>query len=412
MAAKVNELQEALTILEKDKGIRKEYILDALETALMHSYRKNYKDDSENVEIKINDLNGDVRVISKKTVVDGFDPDLQEGVQIALEDAQKIKSGAQIGDEIEVEIAPKNFGRIAAQTAKQIILQKLREAEREQILAEFQIKANDVIPAVVERFERVEFRNPERQPQPGEKPKFNVILDIGKAEAVMPPREQVAGESYKPHDRLSVYVVDVKSTPRGPYILVSRSQPDLVKRLFEREVPEIKDGVVEIKSIAREPGVRSKIAVWSNDKNVDPVGSCVGNRGIRVNAVVDSLGEKVDIIKYSENPLEFITAAISPATVLSARIDEQALAKDEKKAQIIVEDNQLSLAIGKEGLNARLAARLTGWKIDIKSSKDVPPEPEAPLEEQLSAEEILVEETVPETEDAVLETEAGDDDAS
>lgn len=399
MAAKVNELQEALTILEKDKGIRKEYILDALETALMHSYRKNYKDDSENVEIKINDLNGDVRVISKKTVVDGFDPDLQEGVQIALEDAQKIKSAAQIGDEIEVELAPKNFGRIAAQTAKQIILQKLREAEREQILAEFQIKANDVIPAVVQRFERVEFRNPERQPQPGDKPKFNVILDIGKAEAVMPPREQVQHESYKPHDRIAVYVVDVKSTPRGPYILVSRSQPDLVKRLFEREVPEIKDGVVEIKSIAREPGVRSKIAVWSNDENVDPVGSCVGNRGIRVNAVVDSLGEKVDIIKYSENPLEFITAAISPATVLSARIDEEALAKDEKKAQIIVEESQLSLAIGKEGLNARLAARLTGWKIDIKSSKDVPLNQELPPEESIP-------------EDVVSETEAGDSDAS
>ncbi|MCI9625821.1 MAG: transcription termination/antitermination protein NusA [Clostridia bacterium] len=401
MAAKVNELQEALTILEKDKGIRKEYILDALETALMHSYRKNYKDDSENVEIKINDLNGDVRVISKKTVVDGFDPDLQEGVQIALEDAQKIKSAAQIGDEIEVELAPKNFGRIAAQTAKQIILQKLREAEREQILAEFQIKANDVIPAVVQRFERVEFRNPERQPQSGDKPKFNVILDIGKAEAVMPPREQVQHESYKPHDRIAVYVVDVKSTPRGPYILVSRSQPDLVKRLFEREVPEIKDGVVEIKSIAREAGVRSKIAVWSNDENVDPVGSCVGNRGIRVNAVVDSLGEKVDIIKYSENPLEFITAAISPATVLSARIDEGALAKDEKKAQIIVEESQLSLAIGKEGLNARLAARLTGWKIDIKSSKDVP------LNQDLQAEEPM-----PEAEDIAYETEAGDDDAS
>lgn len=400
MAAKVNELQEALAILEKDKGIRKEYILDALETALMHSYRKNYKDDSENVEIKINDLNGDVRVISKKTVVDGFDPDLQEGVQIALEDALKIKSAAKIGDEIEVELAPKNFGRIAAQTAKQIILQKLREAEREQILAEFQIKANDVIPAVVQRFERVEFRNPERQPQPGDKPKFNVILDIGKAEAVMPPREQVQSESYKPQDRISVYVVDVKSTPRGPYILVSRSQPDLVKRLFEREVPEIKDGVVEIKSIAREPGVRSKIAVWSNDENVDPVGSCVGNRGTRVNAVVDSLGEKVDIIKYSENPLEFITAAISPATVLSAHIDEEALAKDEKKAQIIVEDSQLSLAIGKEGLNARLAARLTGWKIDIKSSKDVPFAQETPTEDAL-----------PEMEDVSVE-EAGDGDAS
>lgn len=407
MAAKVNELQEALAILEKDKGIRKEYILDALETALMHSYRKNYKDDSENVEIKINDLNGDVRVISKKTVVDGFDPDLQEGVQIALEDALKIKSAAKIGDEIEVELAPKNFGRIAAQTAKQIILQKLREAEREQILAEFQIKANDVIPAVVQRFERVEFRNPERQPQPGDKPKFNVILDIGKAEAVMPPREQVQSENYKPHDRISVYVVDVKSTPRGPYILVSRSQPDLVKRLFEREVPEIKDGVVEIKSIAREPGVRSKIAVWSNDENVDPVGSCVGNRGTRVNAVVDSLGEKVDIIKYSENPLEFITAAISPATVLSARIDEEALAKDEKKAQIIVEDSQLSLAIGKEGLNARLAARLTGWKIDIKSSKDVPFTQETPAEEDL-----LMEEALPEMDDVSVETEAGDGDAS
>ena len=365
-----NDLQVALNMLEHDKGISRQYVLDALKTALTHAYKKNYKDDGENVEILVNYTTGEFKVIAKKLVVPEEDYlEEESSVKIPLKEAKKIKRSAKVGEEIEVEIIPKNFGRIAAQTGKQIILQKLREAEREQILAEFQIKSNDIISAVVERSEKVEYRNPDAaKAHENEKPRYNIIFDIGRAEAVMPPKEQVRADHYRIHEKYRVYVVDVKSTPKGPHIVVSRSQPDLVKRLFEREVPEIKDGIVEIKSIAREAGVRSKIAVWSNDEEVDPVGACVGNRGSRVGAVVEELrGEKVDIVKYSAEPEELITAALSPAKVLKVMVDEFALLDKKKEALVVVEESQLSLAIGKEGLNARLAAKLTGWKIDIKS---------------------------------------------
>lgn len=368
--ATINELQLSLEMLEKEKGINKEYMLEALKGALVHAYKKNYKDECENIEIKISEK-GVVKVVAKKIVVEDFDEELgPDDNQILLNDAKEYKANAKIGDTIKIEIAPKDFGRIAAQTGKQIILQKLREAEREKILEEYSIKSNNIITASVRRFEKAQSKMIDGQPVKEDKPKINVILDIGKAEATMPSREQVKGENYTLNDKLKVLVVDVKNGPRGPHIVVSRAHADLVKRLFEREVPEINDGIVEIRSIAREAGVRTKMAVWSNDPEVDPVGACVGNHGSRVNAVVEELwGEKVDIVKYSDNPEELLCAAISPAKVIKVIISEQWETAGKKEATMLVDEGQLSLAIGKEGLNARLAAKLTGWKIDIKSDK-------------------------------------------
>ena len=367
--ANINELQIALDLLEKEKGIDKEYMLDALKTALIHAYKRNYKDECENIEINISD-SGNVKVIASKIVVEDFDEQFgPDDNQILLNDAKEYKAKAKIGDTIKIEIAPKDFGRIAAQTGKQIILQKLREAERERILEEFSIKSSDIVTATVRRFEKVVPRPTDDKPAKPQPVKINVILDIGKAEATMTSREQVKGENYTINDKLKVLVLDVRNSPRGPHILVSRAHADLVRRLFEREVPEIADGILEIKSVAREAGVRSKIAVFSNDPNVDPVGSCVGNRGSRVNAVVEELwGEKVDIVKYSDDPTEYLTAAISPAKVSKVIVSEEWETLGKKEATVVVDDSQLSLAIGKEGLNARLAAKLTGWKIDIKST--------------------------------------------
>ncbi|MDP4118769.1 MAG: transcription termination factor NusA [Bacillota bacterium] len=365
-----NDLQIALSELEKERGIKKEYMIEALKGALVHAYRKNYKDECENIEIIISDK-GAVKVVATKIVVDDFSEEFgPDDNQILLNDAKEYNAEAKIGDEIKIEIAPKDFGRIAAQTGKQIILQKLREAERERILQEFAIKSNDIISASILRFEKIESRIIDGRVTKYDKPKINVILDIGKAEATMPSKEQVKGENYTLNDKLKVLVMDVKNTPKGPHIVVSRSQADLVKRLFEREVPEITEGIVEIKSIAREAGVRTKMAVWSNDPQVDPVGACVGNHGSRVNAVVEELwGEKVDIVKYAEDPHELLTAALSPAKVLKVIVNEEAVQMGKKEAIVLVDEGQLSLAIGKEGLNARLAAKLTGWKIDIKSDK-------------------------------------------
>lgn len=367
--ANINELQIALDLLEKEKGIDKEYMLDALKTALIHAYKRNYKDECENIEINISD-SGNVKVIASKIVVEDFDEQFgPDDNQILLNDAKEYKAKAKIGDTIKIEIAPKDFGRIAAQTGKQIILQKLREAERERILEEFSIKSSDIVTATVRRFEKVVPRPTDDKPAKPQPVKINVILDIGKAEATMTSREQVKGENYTINDKLKVLVLDVRNSPRGPHILVSRAHADLVRRLFEREVPEIADGILEIKSVAREAGVRSKIAVFSNDPNIDPVGSCVGNRGSRVNAVVEELwGEKVDIVKYSDDPTEYLTAAISPAKVSKVIVSEEWETLGKKEATVVVDDSQLSLAIGKEGLNARLAAKLTGWKIDIKST--------------------------------------------
>lgn len=379
--ASINELQLALELLEKEKGINKEYMLDALKNALVHAYKKNYKDECENIEITISEK-GVVKVVARKIVVEDFDEAFgPDDNQILLHDAQEYKAKAKIGDTIKIEIAPKDFGRIAAQTGKQIILQKLREAERERIFEELSIKSNDIITASVRRFEKVEPKIIDGQPVKSDKPRVNVILDIGKAEATMPTREQAPGENYTLNDKLHVLVVDVKNGPRGPHIVVSRTQPDLVRRLFEREVPEIGEGIVEIKSVAREAGNRTKIAVWSNDPQVDPVGACVGNHGSRVNAVVEELwGEKVDIVKYSEDPEELLTAAISPAKVTEVIVSDRFFTEGKKEATVLVDEGQLSLAIGKEGLNARLAAKLTGWKIDIKSDKSY-------AEEQMAEEE-------------------------
>ncbi len=364
-----NELGEALSLFEKEKGIKKEFILEALETALVHSYKKNYKEYKENVDIKIDGNTGEIKVISKRIAVENIG-DLAESNEILMEDAQKIKADVQVGEYVDVEIRPRDFGRIAAQTAKQIILQKIREAEREQVLREFNIGEGDIISGTVDRVEKVFPRVRDGETTPvQDKPKFNVIVNIGSAEAVLPQRGQIPGEAYVHGKKMVFYVMDISNTPKGPTIQLSRSQPDLVKKLFEREVPEIADGTVEIKSVSREPGVRSKIAVLSTNADVEPVGACVGNKGLRVNNIVAELGgEKIDIAKYSENPEEYIAAAIAPAEVVKVIVDEAALANGKKEATVVVNENQLSLAIGKEGLNARLAAKLVGWKIDIKST--------------------------------------------
>lgn len=269
-----------------------------------------------------------------------------ERLEIQLSEAKKIDSNYEVGDVIEIEVTPKNFGRIAAQTAKQVVVQRIREAERGIIYEEFSNRESDILTGIVQRIEQK-----------------NVFIDLGKAEAILAPSEQIPFEQYKHGDRVKSYIIEVKKTTKGPQILVSRTHPGLLKRLFELEVPEIHDGIVEIKSVAREPGMRSKIAVYSRDEDIDPVGSCVGHKGMRVQTIVDELkGEKIDIVKWNADPVKYIANSLSPAKVLSVEVNEI-----EKVSKVIVPDYQLSLAIGKEGQNARLAAKLTGWKIDIKS---------------------------------------------
>ena len=348
------ELIDALEQLEKEKGINKEFLIDAIEAALVSAYKKNFGP-VQNVRIYIDRKTGDVRVFASKKATLQPKNDLYD---ISLELAKKINADIQENDMIEVEVTPEKFGRIAAQAAKQVVVQRIKEAERGIIFEEYYNKEGDIVSGLVQRYE-----------------KKNVIIDLGKTEAILPQQEQVQGEDYKLNDRLKVYVVEVKKTSKGPQIVVSRTHPGLVKRLFELEVPEIHDGIVEIKGIAREPGSRTKIAVFSKDENVDPVGACVGKKGIRVQAVVYEInGEKIDIIKWSSNPAEFILRSLSPAKVLRVDINEK-----EKSARVLVPDYQLSLAIGKEGQNARLAAKLTGWKIDIRSESQL----RAEIEKQL-----------------------------
>jgi len=348
------ELMHALQQLEKEKGIDKATLIEAIEAALVSAYKRNFGS-TQNVDIQIDRESGDVQVFAMKKIVAVPKDPLTE---ISIEEAKSIEPTLEEGDIVEIEVTPRKFGRIAAQTAKQVVVQRIREAERDIIFEEFYNKENDIVTGIVQRME-----------------KRNVIIDLGKAEALLTPNEQTPGEVYNFNDRLKVYVVDVKRTTKGPSILVSRTHPGLVKRLFELEVPEIYDGIVEIKAIAREAGSRTKIAVFSREEDVDPVGACVGQKGTRVQAIVDELrGEKIDIIKWSSNPEEFISSSLSPAKVIRVDLNEE-----EKSAKVIVPDYQLSLAIGKEGQNARLAAKLTGWKIDIKSESQL----RAAIEEQL-----------------------------
>ena len=343
------ELMEALDVLEKEKEISKETLFEAIENSLMTAC-KNHFGKSENVKVnidpEINRETCDFLVYAEKEVVPTKDDVEDDCLQIALEDAQEISKRAQVGDMIHVEIKSKEFGRIATQNAKNVILQKIREEERSVIYNQYYEKEKDVVTGVVQRYVGK-----------------NISINLGKADAMLTENEQVKGEKFEPTQRVKVYVLEVKNTTKGPKVMVSRTHPELVKRLFESEVSEVAEGIVEIKSIAREAGSRTKMAVWSNDPNVDAVGACVGMNGSRVNAVVNELnGEKIDIITWDENPALLIENALSPAKVISVMADP-----DEKTAKVIVPDYQLSLAIGKEGQNARLAARLTGFKIDIKS---------------------------------------------
>lgn len=336
------ELMGALDELEREKNISKETLLDAIEQSLIQAY-KNHFGKADNVHVTINRETGDFSVYADRRVVEYVEDPAEE---VSLVEAQKQNTNAEVGDILKVPVHSDKFGRIATQNAKNVILQKIREEERKVLFDQYHGNEKEVVTGIVQRVVG-----------------HNVSVNLGKADAILAENEQVKGETFKPTERIKVYILEVKDTPKGPRILVSRTHPGLVKRLFESEVAEVKDGTVEIKSIAREAGSRTKMAVWSNDENVDPVGACVGMNGARVNAVVEELrGEKIDIINWSDNPALLIENALSPAKVISVMADP-----DEKVASVIVPDYQLSLAIGKEGQNARLAARLTGYKIDIKS---------------------------------------------
>ncbi|MBM7694667.1 N utilization substance protein A [Peribacillus deserti] len=340
-----SELLDALVLLEKEKGISRDVIIEAIEAALVSAYKRNFNQ-AQNVRIDMNLERGTMRVFARKDVVDQvFDARLE----VSVEEAQRIDPNYQVEDVVEMEVTPKDFGRIAAQTAKQVVTQRVREAERGIIYSEFIDREEDIMTGIVQRQDS----------------RF-IYVSLGKIEALLPVNEQMPNEHYKPHDRIKVFLTKVEKTSKGPQIFVSRTHPGLLKRLFEIEVPEIYDGTVEIKSVAREAGDRSKISVHSENTEVDPVGSCVGPKGQRVQAIVNELkGEKIDIVKWSEDPVVFVANALSPSKVIEVIVSE-----DEKATTVIVPDFQLSLAIGKRGQNARLAAKLTGWKIDIKSESD------------------------------------------
>ena len=340
-------LFEAAEQLEREKGISKDVLVSSLCDALVAAYKKHIRDkDAENVEAILDESTGEIGVFRTKVVVEEVE---NEDLEISLEDAKEIDEEVEIDDEVKIEVTPENFGRIAAQSAKQVITQRIREAERKLVLDEFLSKKGTLITGIIQR-----------------RDERNVIVNIGKTDAIMPSREQIPGEYYKPGNRIRVFVLDVKETSRLPQVIVSQAHPEIVRELFELEVPEIEDGIVEIKSIAREAGFRTKLAVWSNDPSEDSVGACIGPRGSRIQTIVGELkNEKIDIVRYSQDPVEYIVNALSPARIISVDI----LADDENRKEVfvIVPDDQLSLAIGREGQNVRLAHRLTGWKIDIKS---------------------------------------------
>ena len=386
------ELMEALDVLEKEKNISKDTLLEAIEQSLIQAC-KNHFGKADNVHVSINPETCDFSVYADRTVAEFVE---DPALEISLAEAQKINVNAEVGDVVKVQIQSKEFGRIATQNAKNVILQKIREEERKVLYDQYYGIEKEVVTGIVQRVMGK-----------------NVSINLGKADAVLSENEQVKGEVFKPTEHIKVYILEVKDTPKGPRILVSRTHPGLVKRLFESEVAEVKDGTVEIKSIAREAGSRTKIAVWSNDPDVDPVGACVGMNGARVGAIVNELrGEKIDIINWDENPAILIENALSPAKVIAGMADP-----DEKSALVVVPDYQLSLAIGKEGQNARLAARLTGFKIDIKSETqaresgdfyDYEEDP-AESEEASEAEEISADEEIFETEEISEEETASDD---
>lgn len=339
------DLLEALATLEKEKGISKDVLIEAIEAALISAYKRNFHQ-AQNVRIDFDKETGNIKVFARKTVVEEVnDPRLE----ISLSEAQTINPAYEAGDIVEIEVTPKDFGRIAAQTAKQVVTQRVREAERGIIYSEFIDREEDIMTGIVQRYDN----------------RF-IYVNLGKVEALLPASEQMPNETYNQNDRIKVYITKVEKTTKGPQVMVSRTHPGLLKRLFELEVPEIYDGTVEIKAIAREAGDRSKIAVYAENPEIDPIGSCVGQKGQRVQAIVDELnGEKIDIVEWSEDPKEFVANALSPSKVLHVEVNEE-----EKATTVVVPDYQLSLAIGKRGQNARLAAKLTGWKIDIKSESD------------------------------------------
>ncbi|HVJ47763.1 transcription termination factor NusA [Desulfitobacterium sp.] len=336
------EFIEALHELEKERGISAEILFETIEAALISAYKKNFAS-LQNVRVSIDRTSGEFKVFSRKTVVEAVE---DNRTQVTLEEARKIDPNYNLEDIVEYEVTPRDFGRIAAQTAKQVVVQRIREAERGMIYDEYINREGDIVTGVVQRYDQK-----------------NVIVDLGKVEAILTAQEQIPGETYQPFERIKTYVVEVKKTTKGPQIMLSRTHPGLIKRLFELEVPEIHDGYVEIKGVSREAGARSKLAVYSREPNVDPVGACVGPKGSRVQTIVSELkGEKIDIVNYSPDPQEFVANALSPAKVIGVYTKP-----NEKVALVVVPDYQLSLAIGKEGQNARLAAKLTNWKIDIKS---------------------------------------------
>ncbi|WP_106497589.1 transcription termination factor NusA [Lentibacillus sp. Marseille-P4043] len=340
-----SQLFDAIDYLEKEKGIDKDILLEALEAALISAYKKNFKS-ATNVRVDLDEEAGSMRVFARKTVVDEVEDSQQE---LTLEEAKKVNPNYELEDVIEVEVTPKDFGRIAAQAAKQVVTQRIREAERGVIFSEYADREEDVMTGIIQRMD----------------PRF-IYVNLGKIEAKLAEAEQMPTEDYHVHDRLKVFVTKVENTSKGPQIYVSRSHPGLLKRLFEMEVPEIYDGTVEIKSVSREAGDRSKISVHADDPEIDPVGSCVGQKGQRVQAIVNELkGEKIDVVEWSEDPVVYVSNALSPSKVVEVLVNEE-----EKATTVIVPDYQLSLAIGKRGQNARLAAKLTGWKIDIKSESE------------------------------------------
>ena len=369
----VKEFIKAMDELEKERGISKAYLLESLEAALVTAYKKNFEQ-VDNVKVTIDEKTGEIRIFSFRTVVEEYpDPILE----ISVEDARKIDKNFNVGDIVNIDIRPKDFGRIAAQTAKQVVVQKIREAERDIVFTEYNDKKGEIVTGLIQKVDDK-----------------LVVMDLGKLEGVMLKKEQIETEEYKVNDKIRGYVLSVEKGAKGvPQVLVSRSHPDFVRKLFEFEIPEIYEGLIEIKSVSRDAGSRSKVAVYSKDQNIDPVGSCVGQKGVRIQNIINELkGEKIDVIEWSEDPAVFIAAALLPAQVLAVDVKDE-----EKFAQVIVPDDQLSLAIGKSGQNARLAARLTNWKIDIKSESQfremLMAQAEAGDVEEVDAEEVSEVET-------------------